>query len=157
MILETLLRRIATGTKGNGGQRIRNWDWWLMAEALRKSVGPRFELDCWSFFPCHHSSEQCFQDHYRALATPAYTELAASMARQRQLASSTRGLQVHATRWSPTEPTTTTSTQYQPRGVGLVLSGRWIAAHLRPVQKAMEDKGFMAGTNGSWLKLHKRV
>ena len=47
-----------------------------MAEALRKSVGPGFEPGRWSFFPCRHSpSEQCLQNHYRALATPAYTEL----------------------------------------------------------------------------------
>ena len=46
-----------------------------MAEAPRKSVRPRFEPGRWSFFPCRHSSEQCFQNHYRALATPANTEL----------------------------------------------------------------------------------
>ena len=34
-----------------------------------------------------------------------------------------------------------------------VRSGRWIAAHLRPVQKAIGDEGFTAGTNGSLLKL----
>ena len=45
-----------------------------MAEAPRKSVGPRFELGRWSFFPCRHSSEQCFHNHYRALATPANIE-----------------------------------------------------------------------------------
>ena len=42
----------------------RNWDRWLVAEAPRKSVGPRFEPGCWSFFPCCHSFEQCFQNHY---------------------------------------------------------------------------------------------
>ena len=33
-----------------------------MAEAPQKSVGPGFELGRWSFFPCCHSSEQCFQE-----------------------------------------------------------------------------------------------
>ena len=54
------------------------WDRWLVAEAPRKSVGPGLEPGRWSFFPCCHSSEQCFQNHYRALATPAYIELPTS-------------------------------------------------------------------------------
>ena len=55
----------ATGTNGS----------WLK---LRKSVGLGFEPGRWSLFLCHHSSEQCFHNHYRALATPAYTELPTS-------------------------------------------------------------------------------
>ena len=47
---------------------------WLVAEAPRKSVGPGFQPSRWSFSPCRHA-EQCFQNHYRALATPACTEL----------------------------------------------------------------------------------
>ena len=30
--------RSSTSTKGDGGRRIRDWDWWLIAEILRKSV-----------------------------------------------------------------------------------------------------------------------
>ena len=59
------------------------------------------------------------RNHDRALATPAYTELPTSMARQRQLASSTKGSRVHATCWSPAEPTTATShSNSLSRGVG---------------------------------------
>ena len=65
----------ATGTKGDGGRRICDWDWWLMSGAPQKCVGPGFKPGRCSFFPCHNFSEQCFQNQYRALATPAYTEL----------------------------------------------------------------------------------
>ena len=48
-----------------------------MAEATRKSVGPRFEPGCWSSFPCRHPSEQWIPGIITALATPAHTELPA--------------------------------------------------------------------------------
>ena len=39
-----------------------------VAEALRKSVGPGFELGRWSFFSCRFSPEQCLQrDYYNLL------------------------------------------------------------------------------------------
>ena len=49
---------LTLGTKGDGGGRIRGWDRWLVAEAPQRSVGLRFELGRWSFFPCCHLSEQ---------------------------------------------------------------------------------------------------
>ena len=103
-----------------------------MAEAPWKSVAPGFEPGHWSLFPYRHSSEQCLQNHYRALATSAYTELPTSMVRQRQLASSTTGLRVHATCWSPAEPTATTSNSTSLKAY--VSSGHCITAHLRLVQ-----------------------
>ena len=56
----------ATSTKGDGGWRIRRWDRWPVADTPRKCVGPGFEPGRWSFFPCRHSSEQCFLNHDKA-------------------------------------------------------------------------------------------
>ena len=50
----------ATSTKGDEERRIHGWDRWLVVDAPRKSVCPGFEPGHWSFFPCRHSSEQCF-------------------------------------------------------------------------------------------------
>ena len=56
-----------TGTKSNGGRRIRDWDRWLVAEAPRKRVGPRLEPGRWSFFPVAILLSSVSRNHHRAI------------------------------------------------------------------------------------------
>ena len=68
------------------------------------------------------------------------------MARQRQLTPSTTGLRVHATRC---RPLSSLSSHTVPTLRCRSSSGHCLAAHLRPVHKAMRDEGFATGTDSS--------
>ena len=58
-------------------QYIRQWEWKdlrmgliaRVAEASRKSVGPRFKLGRWSIFSCHLSPEHCLRKGYYTVST----------------------------------------------------------------------------------------
>ena len=140
MILETLLRRMATEEKGPmTGLKpgIYTLSWSFSHEPLVPAENSSSPITFCT--GCRCAAIQRLLRAYTlrlvlcdvVVATPAYTELPTRMMRQRQLASSTTGSRVQATRWSPAEPNTTTS---HSTSLKVLVSSRWIAAHLRPVQ-----------------------